>query len=94
MESLGGVAEFRERDGIGARLVVETGGLRQIWEIKRTVGIYSASDPRAHFGLGSSTQLDRVEVLWPSGKNQVFTNVAVDTHYLIKEDGQIQKEFE
>jgi hypothetical protein len=31
------------RDGIGARITVVTGAMEQIWEIKRTVGIYSAS---------------------------------------------------
>ena len=55
------------RDGIGARITVVTRRLRQVWEIKRTVGIYSASDPRAHFGLGKAGRIDRVEVKWPSG---------------------------
>jgi enediyne biosynthesis protein E4 len=41
------------RDGIGARITITLGALKQVWEIKRTVGIYSSSDPRAHFGLGS-----------------------------------------
>jgi hypothetical protein len=81
------------RDGIGARLTIESGGLRQIWEIKRTVGIYSASDPRAHFGLGNSTRINRVEIWWPSGKSKVFEDVPADTHYVITENGQIEKEF-
>ena len=33
-----------------------TGALTQAWEVKRTVGIYSASDPRAHFGLGGGDE--------------------------------------
>ncbi|PYV36493.1 MAG: hypothetical protein DMG06_30600 [Acidobacteria bacterium] len=56
------------RDGIGARLTAVTGKLQQIWEIKRTVGIYSASDPRAHFGLGSYDRVDLLKVRWPSGR--------------------------
>ena len=28
--------------------------------------------------MGTATQVDRIEVLWPSGQQQVLTNVAVD----------------
>ncbi len=81
------------RDGIGARITVVTGKLRQVWEIKRTVGIYSASDPRAHFGLGKAGRIDRVEVRWPSGVVQEFKDVAADRHYLIDEAKGLANEF-
>ena len=42
--------------------------LTQLREVKRTLRIYSASDPRAHFGLGPATKADLVRVEWPSGK--------------------------
>jgi hypothetical protein len=81
------------RDGIGARITVVSGGLRQIWEIKRTVGIYSASDPRAHFGLGQAREIDRVRVEWPSGTVQEFSRVAADRHYVIDEKSGLRNEF-
>ena len=74
------------RDGIGARISARTGALEQTWEIKRTVGIYSASDPRAHFGLGSATKVDLLRVAWPSGKVDEFHDVAADAHYLVDEE--------
>jgi len=80
------------RDGIGARITVVTGTMAQIWEIKRTVGIYSASDPRAHFGLGRAEKADVVRVIWPSGKTQEFKSVAANQHYLIDEERGLQKE--
>jgi hypothetical protein len=80
------------RDGLGARIKIVTGSLEQIREIKRTVGIYSTSDPRAHFGLGTSTVIDRIEVRWPSGEVQQFRNIQVDHHYLIEEAGTLRKE--
>ena len=73
------------RDGIGARVSVRTGALEQTWEIKRSVGIYSASDPRAHFGLGAATRADTVSVRWPSGKVDEFRDVPADRHYLVDE---------
>jgi len=79
------------RDGIGARITVTTGKLKQVWEIKRTVGIYSASDPRAHFGLGPSATIDSVSVRWPSGKVQEFKGVAADVHYVLHEEEGLRK---
>jgi hypothetical protein len=40
---------------------------------------------RLHFGLGSRTQVDKVEVFWPSGKVETITDLAVDHSYEIKE---------
>jgi enediyne biosynthesis protein E4 len=85
------VGRKSNRDGIGARITVTTGDLRQIWEIKRTVGIYSSSDPRAHFGVGKASRIDSVQVLWPSGKQQEFKDVAADSHYVIDEDQGLRK---
>jgi hypothetical protein len=66
--------------------------LRQIWEIKRTVGIYSCSDPRAHFGLGRAVKADLVKVWWPSGKEQEFKDVPADAHYTIDEEEGLKRE--
>ena len=79
------VGHRSNRDGIGARITVKSGSLSQVWEIKRTVGIYGCSDPRAHFGLGSATKADILRVQWPSGQVQEFREVAADRHYLLDE---------
>jgi hypothetical protein len=79
------VGRRSNRDGIGARITVRTGALSQVWEIKRTVGIYSCSDPRAHFGLGEAQKADLVRVEWPSGKVDEFRGVPADRHYLVDE---------
>ncbi len=71
------------RDGIGARLNLSAGGLKQTLEIRRNVGIFSSSDPRAHFGLGGADKIDSLEVRWPGGDVQQFKNLGVNRHYLI-----------
>jgi len=85
------VGRKSNRDGIGARITVETGGQKQVWEVKRTVGIYSSSDPRAHFGLGKQNKADRVHVWWPSGKEQEFSAVSADRHYVIDEEAGLRE---
>jgi hypothetical protein len=75
------VGRRSNRDGIGARVTVRTGELTQVREVKRTLSIYSASDPRAHFGLGAATKADLVRVEWPSGKVDEWKDVPADRHY-------------
>jgi hypothetical protein len=57
------------RLGLGARITAVTPELRQIAEATTAGSIFSASDSRVHFGLGSATEED-LEIRWPSGKVQ------------------------
>jgi len=43
-----------------------------------STGYASSSDPRVHFGLGSSKVAKEIQVLWPSGIKQVLRDVAGD----------------
>jgi hypothetical protein len=65
-------------DGIGARVVVETGDLVQRQWVRSGVGYVASSDMRLHFGLGCATQVDRVTITWPLGQVQYLDNVAAD----------------
>jgi tetratricopeptide (TPR) repeat protein len=76
------------RDAIGARVTVTSGGRRQTaW---RTGGgsYASTGDPRLHFGLGSARRVDAIEIRWPSGRVSQFHNLPADTGYLIREAEQ------
>lgn len=73
------------RDGYGTRIEVEAGGMRQCWEVKSGGSIYSGSDPRAHFGLGTAKKVTRLHLRWPSGLEQDFENLDVNQHYLLVE---------
>ncbi len=55
------------RQGIGARITVETDRGTQTRELRAGESYLSSCDPRVHFGLGASTTIRRVEVRWPSG---------------------------
>jgi len=41
-------------------------------------GFASQSTRRVHFGLGSRTVVERLEIRWPSGRRQRFENVPGD----------------
>lgn len=77
------------RDAMGARVILNAGGLTQIREIAGGGSYLSQSDLRAHFGLAESTKVDSVEIRWPSGLRQIFRNIPADCFYLVTE-GQDQ----
>ena len=73
------------RDGFGARVQVKAGGLTQTAEVRANASFESASDPRLHFGLGSATQVDAIEVRWPSGTIDHIGAVPADQEVTIEE---------
>src|SRR5439155_1112260 len=54
------------------------GGMMQLLEQMPTRGFQSSVDPRLHFGLGESAQIDSLIVIWPDRRTQVLTDVTVD----------------
>ena len=67
------------RGGCGARITTFVGGqaiMRQV--LCGSGGSGSYHQRRVHLGLGPATTIERVEVIWPSGTNQVLEDVAVD----------------
>jgi len=72
------------RDGIGA-MVTATIGDRTIMREVRSVNGAVQTEAGAYIGLGTATQIDRLEVRWPSGKKTVQTNVSAGKIKLIEE---------
>jgi hypothetical protein len=75
------------RDGIGAMVIIEGGGVKQIRTQGGGMHRYSQNDKRIHFGLAQYTKADRLTVRWPSGKIQTLKNLAADQILLVKEPG-------
>jgi enediyne biosynthesis protein E4 len=77
------------RDGIGARIRVTAGKRLFVDEVRSGSSYNSSSDLRMHFGLGSATTVDSVEVRWPNGDVEKFF-AKVDQFNTLKE-GEGQK---
>jgi hypothetical protein len=73
------------RAGIGARVTILTGGVRQFSEVRAGSSYLSQNDFRQHFGIGSAAKIDSVEVRWPNGKVETLQNLAADVIYTIVE---------
>jgi hypothetical protein len=78
------VGTASNRDGIGARIEVLAGGVRQVRE--HGGGMHRHSQNHGiHFGLGPNTRAAHVIVDWPSGAQTVVRGVAADQYVTIVE---------
>ena len=73
------------RDAIGAQVKIVTALGSQWGTVTTSSGYLSASDPRLHFGLGAELVVQRIEIRWPSGIQQVLLNVKGDRQLIIDE---------
>ena len=66
------------RDMLGARVGVFRDEGPPLWRRARADGSYaSANDPRVLVGLGEAATVRRVRVVWPSGRVEDWTDIAV-----------------
>jgi hypothetical protein len=87
--TIGTVGTKSNRSGIGARLKCVTGSHAQIDEVRSGGSFLSQNDLRVHFGLGSSTKVDVLEIRWPSGQVDVIRNLSADQRIVVHEGGQV-----
>jgi hypothetical protein len=73
------------RDAVGAVALVTTGKSRQRMDLISGAGYASQNDQRLHFGLGSATKIDKLEIQWPGGRTETFEVPTVDKVVTISE---------
>jgi hypothetical protein len=73
------------RSAIGARVTLTAGGRTQMNEVVGGGSYLSQSEFALYFGLGDSTKLDHVEVRWPNGGVEQWSNLAADRTYAFTE---------
>ncbi len=61
--------------GIGAKISTYTNGKIQTYENYTTQGYLSSVSPSIHIGLGETTILDSLKVIWPNGAKQTKRNI-------------------
>ena len=73
------------RDGVNVRVRVQAGERVLLREIVGGGSYQSAPDRRLLIGLSEADRPDRVEVVWPSGRQDVWTDLAAGVAYLLVE---------
>ena len=74
------------RDAIGTRVTIVSGGLTQMREVKSGSGYLSQNDLRLHFGLGAAVSVDMLTVRWLCGKVQTLQNIETNQVLVISEN--------
>jgi hypothetical protein len=73
------IGRSSNRDGIGAALKLTTATGRTLYNhVTTSDGFMSSSDKRVHFGLGTETAIQSLEIRWPSGIVQTLKKVKAD----------------
>ncbi len=81
--SLQGTAS--NRLALNTRVRVTAGDLVQIDEVHSGGSYLSQSDLRLHFGLGAHDHVDKLEIFWPSGKQETLTQLPANRLYTVVE---------
>jgi hypothetical protein len=80
------IGTLSNREGIGAAVTVHAGGraLHQYHDGKS--GYLAQSSMPLYFGLGEAAKVDRIEILWPSGRKQtVNTGITLNGLTTVRE---------
>jgi enediyne biosynthesis protein E4 len=83
------VGRKSNKAAIGARMIVTAEGRSQINEIRSGSSYLSQNDLRLHFGLGEADSITSAHILWPSGKDETYKDLAPDFIYTIVEGSGI-----
>ena len=72
--------------GIGSRVYAYQNGSVQMRELYTVRGFQASSQPLLHFGVGKTTSVDSLKILWPDGTYQVMRNVPTDSLLTLSPD--------
>ncbi len=77
------------RDAVGARAIVTTSdGRVQMQDVHNGSSVGGGSTLTLHFGLGEA-EIKSVEIVWPDGSSQVYTDLLPNTAYGIGYGGSV-----
>lgn len=79
------VGTVSERDTIGVQVELKCGSKTFTQVCQSGDGYLSKNESGLCFGLSNSPTVDRLQIRWPSGKEQTFKNIKVDSRVLIIE---------
>lgn len=79
------VGTTSERDAIGARLTVSAAGQILRKQLTAGDGFQASNQRQIVFGLGNASRVDELQVDWPSGLTQRFSELPADCEVLLRE---------
>lgn len=71
------------RDAIGARVELKSGGRTLLRGLRAGEGFLGQSSKWLHFGLGPQTEINSITVHWPGGQAESFTGTTADRWFTL-----------
>ena len=78
------------RDAIGAIVTIETDTKKLIRHNSSITHLSQSSKP-IHFGIGTDEKINKIEIKWPSGVNESYTDLDVNTSFLFVENNNFSE---
>jgi hypothetical protein len=76
-------------DGIGARVTIETDGVKQTKELFLSRGFQSSVSRVLHFGVGASCSIQTLKVDWPDGQTQSIAEVVPNQQIILDYENSV-----
>jgi hypothetical protein len=83
------IGDAAGRDAVGAVVRSQTDGSSRLHPLTAGDGYQANNERRLVVGAGSAAHVDDLEVRWPSGAVQTFSNVPTGRAYLLVEGGEL-----
>jgi hypothetical protein len=74
------------RDGFGAHIKIYVDGESWLHEVDGGSSYRSQHQTAAHFGLGSATKVDSLQIIWPGGNQQSVYDIEANQSLIVLED--------
>jgi hypothetical protein len=74
----------KNKFGFGVKAIIHHNGKLQILENNVTRGFISSVEPGLFFGLGKDIKIEKIEVIWPGGKTNLYENVSANKTIIAK----------
>ena len=74
------------RDAIGASVRIQSGEQSWVRQLTAGDGFHASNERQLVFGIGDQTQVDSVEVTWPTGIHQTFQHFQANQEWLLIEN--------
>jgi enediyne biosynthesis protein E4 len=75
--------------GIGTKVQIKTSSGWQYRELSSQTGYQSQNSLNVEFGLGSTSTIDTLRIIWSSGSVDIHTNISADNFYTVTEGSEI-----
>ncbi len=84
--------EYSARDAIGASILATVGDRTTRYQRNCGEGLSTQNSSQVSVGLGTADAIDKLKVVWPSGRETVVENIPAGQLLTIHERGQVNQE--